>query len=351
MEIVEEGKAKILIEGVFYNPRMRFCRDLDMLIFSSIDSKEILDSLAASGVRGIRAALEAKKFPKFNDLSQRAVEVIKKNLELNGVDAEVFNLDANVLFRERKFEHVDVDPFGSPANFVESACFSAKKYLSFTATDTAALCGSSTGAGLRKYSSFVVKTDTYHETGLRVLIGFVAREASKLDKAVYPIASWVFEHCYRVHLALKRSSSAASKIYEKIGYILYCKSCNKKVVGKLGEVLERCKCGEKFIQIGPLWIGEIKNNEVVSKAFEAADDKAKKFLKVILEEVDVATSYNIQNIAQKLKVSTPPIQKVVEKLKELGFKASRTHYCGYCVKTDADVENIKDVVTSLSHRV
>ncbi|MCS7121619.1 MAG: tRNA (guanine(10)-N(2))-dimethyltransferase [Archaeoglobaceae archaeon] len=348
---VEEGKAKIILDGVFYNPRMRFCRDLDVLIFSSIDSKEILDSLAASGIRGIRAALEAKKMPKFNDIDKKAVEVIKKNLEINGIDAEVYNCDANKLFREKKFEHVDVDPFGSPAIFIESACFSAKKYLSITATDTAALCGSSTSSGLRKYSAFAVKTDTHHETGLRILLGFIARQATKIDKAIIPIASWTFEHCYRVHLALKRSSSAVSRIYEKIGYIFYCKSCNAKVVKGFGEVLENCRCGGKFTQIGPLWIGEIKDKDVVSKAVKIATGKARKFLTIILDEVDVATSYDVQRVAQKLKISTPPIQSVVEKLRGLGFKASRSHYCGNCVKTDASLDDLSEIVTSLSHQV
>ncbi|NOY11532.1 MAG: tRNA (guanine(10)-N(2))-dimethyltransferase, partial [Archaeoglobi archaeon] len=57
--MIVEGKARILTEGVFYNPRMEFCRTADMEVFRHLRSKSYLDALAASGVRGIRAMLEA----------------------------------------------------------------------------------------------------------------------------------------------------------------------------------------------------------------------------------------------------------------------------------------------------
>ena len=182
--MITEGFAKINIEGVFYNPKMRFCRDLDMLVFRSLNSHEYLDALAASGVRGIRAALEAEYQPIFNDWDRNAVETIKRNLKLNNIDAEVHNRDATILMRERKFYHIDLDPFGSPSEFIDSACFSTLKYLSITATDTAALCGSATLSGLRKYSSFAKKTEYYPEVGVRMLIGKVAREITKYDKSI-----------------------------------------------------------------------------------------------------------------------------------------------------------------------
>ena len=39
---VQEGSARISVDEVFYNPRMRFCRDLDMLVFAAMDSEEYL---------------------------------------------------------------------------------------------------------------------------------------------------------------------------------------------------------------------------------------------------------------------------------------------------------------------
>ncbi len=216
---VQEGRARVKVDGVFYNPRMKFCRDLDMLIFAAMDSREYFDALSASGIRGIRAVLEAGKTAVFNDISPKAVRVIEENLKANGVSGEIIREDAAAVMRQRAFEHIDIDPFGSPAPFIDSACFSAKRFLSVTATDTAALCGSATNSGLKKYGAFAVKTDVYHEVGLRMLIGFVVREATKYEKALSPLVSWAKEHYYRVHFRVRKSTSGSAKVYEKMGYL------------------------------------------------------------------------------------------------------------------------------------
>ncbi len=343
--MIIEGSAKIITDGVFYNPRMRFCRDLDMNVFSVIKSNELLDALAASGVRGIRAMLEAGCKVVFNDKDKKAVKIIKRNLEINGLEAEVLNKDASLLMRERKFHHIDIDPFGSPSPFLDSACFSVKRYLSVTATDTSALCGSATRSGLKKYSAFAVKTDTFHETGLRMLVGFVVREATKYEKALYPAISWAKEHYYRIHFRVRKSTSLSGKVYDKVGYLAFCKKCLAKTATPIGEDLKPpCNCGNYSI-LGPLWIGELKDVEFTGEVVKKSEGKAKDFLLKIYGEVDVPYTYNLQYLAQRLNVRTPKTTYVVNKLVELGYKASKTHYCGFCIKTDADINTLKEILT------
>ncbi len=341
---IREGGARISVDGVFYNPMMRFCRDLDMLVFAAMDSKEYFDALAASGVRGIRAALEAGKVAIFNDISPKAVKVIEENLRRNGLSAEIINGDAAAVMRQRSFEHIDIDPFGSPAQFMDSACFSARKYLSITATDTAALCGSATNSGLKKYGAFAVKTDVYHEVGLRMLIGFAVREATKYEKALFPLISWAREHYYRVHFKVRRSTSISAKIYEKMGHLAYCGACLRKKVIGVGEGAERCKCGEKFRVIGPIWLGELKDRGFVERVAEMAEGKLKKFLNKILIEADISTAYSLPALAKIHTLTLPPAESVVGELKKLGYEASRTHYCGFCIKTDADRDEIVKIL-------
>ena len=346
--MIREGRALIVTDGVFYNPRMKFCRDLDMLIFSRLDAEDYLDSLAASGVRGIRAVLEANYLSIFNDRDKNAVDVIKKNLRLNGIEAEVYNMDATVLMRQKKFDHVDVDPFGSPAEFLDSACYSARKYLSVTATDTAALCGSSTVAGLRKYSAYAVKTDVYPEVGIRMLIGFIAREAAKYEKYVKVLASWSKEHYYRVHVRLKRSSLLSGKIYEKIGYIFYCPRCLAKYVQPMnGSTRERCRCKGRLLMLGPLWIGELKDTELLQEVLSSNHNPLHRFLTKIVSEADVPVAYSIQQLASRMGMRAPKTEDVVSSLREMGYEASGTHYCGYCIKTDAEVEDVRRVIANL----
>jgi tRNA (guanine26-N2/guanine27-N2)-dimethyltransferase len=343
--MIVEGKARIFTDGIFYNPRMKFCRDLDVLIFAELEKKEILDAFSATGIRGIRVMLEADREVVFNDADPRAVEVIKKNLQLNGLSAEVHCNEATILMRQIPFRHVDIDPFGSPANYVESACISAET-LSVTATDLEALCCKNS-AGMRKYSAIVFKTDTPHEVGLRVLLGYIARISARFEKKIEPLVSWRREHYYRVHLRLKRSTSQSLKMFEKLGFLVYCQKCLRRSVVRFGEIPEkRCNCGSENLALGPLWIGELKDSAFLERVLKRADGEQKKFLIKLAEEIDSPKAYNIQKICGLLRRSVPPTGELVEKLRSEGFKASATHYCGYCIKTDAGLEDVERLLSS-----
>jgi len=344
---VEEGRVKINVKDVFYNPRMRFCRDLDVLVFKSLEEKrEFLDALAGTGIRGIRAKVEGDyENVVFNDRDLRAVEVIRENLKLNGIEGEVYNKDANILMRERRFWHIDLDPFGTPSEFMDSASYSVKKYLSITATDTAAFCGSATESGLRKYFVFSEMTDIYHEVGLRAFIGYIARELAKYEKGLDVLVCWAREHYYRVHLRVKKSLRESKKSIKNLGYLLYCPIClNRGFIG-LGECVENCECGYRFRVYGPIWLGSIRDEEVVEKMLKYAEENVEKFVRSLSEELDIPLAYNIHSLSKKLKINPPKMENVIESLRERGFKASRAHYSGVVVKTDA---KLKDLISLLN---
>ncbi len=350
---ISEGKAVIEVEeGVFYNPRMKFCRDFDVVIFKEIKEKEkevrYLDALAATGIRGIRASLEAGFSSIFNDSDKKAVKNIQRNLELNGLEAEVFNMDANILMRDMSFFHIDIDPFGSPAEFIDSAVI-RPKYLSVTATDTAALCGSATNSGLRKYSVYALKTEYYPEVGLRILLGRILSEAGKYDKAPEVVISFAKEHFYRVHIKFKRSPRAVREVYKKYGFLLHCFNCLRRYAVPVGEEFEtNCECGKKFTLIGPLWLGELHSREFVEGIAEnGLGLDVKRMLERIREEEDFAFFYDLHFLTRKLRTSPPPLDEVIESLKEIGFSASKTRFLGTSFKTSAPIEEIFKVIKGL----
>lgn len=347
--LVREGKAEVFVEGgVFYNSRMKFCRDADMVVFSCMDSHEYLDALAATGIRGIRACLEANFRAIFNDKNPKAVELIRKNLKHNNLDCEVLRRDAASLMREGAFYHIDIDPFGSPSEFIDAACSSVKRYLSVTATDTAALCGSATTSGLRKYSSYAEKTEFYPEVGLRILAGKIAREATKYDKAMEVLISWAKEHYYRIHVAFKRSPRKAGEVYKKLGYLFYCRKCMRRTWKPMdGSIVERCKCGEKYVMMGPLWLGELSSKDFLGKVVEVSEGKVKALFMRLLEEANVPFYYDLHAIAKRISKSPPSVERVIEKLRDEGFAASRTAFSGTGFKTDADIEDIVSIIETL----
>ena len=94
----------------------------------------------------------------------------------------VMNNDARIALMEAAYQWVDLDPFGSPVNFLDAAVqgLSRVAFLEVTATDTAALTGSSASSG----SDATVRqgiVDSYaHDDAVRVLLGLIATTAARI---------------------------------------------------------------------------------------------------------------------------------------------------------------------------
>ncbi|MEM4702809.1 MAG: tRNA (guanine(10)-N(2))-dimethyltransferase, partial [Archaeoglobaceae archaeon] len=138
----------------------------------------------------------------------------------------------------------------------------------------------------------------------------------------------------------------ATRMLEKIGYIAFCEKCLSKKILKLGEAIGYCKCGGKFAILGPLWLGELKDQEFVKKVLSIADGKFRNFIQKIQTEIDYPLAYSLPSICSKISKPVPSTSKIVDKLRDLGFMASSTHYCGYCVKTDAEIEKILEILST-----
>ena len=191
LQKIQEGKVKLWIfkkpvyeYSVFYNPDAEINRDLS-IVATQVFQKEfnskldILDALAATGIRGLRYAKEISGVESvvLNDHNKSAYRLIKNNIKENRLKKKCVakNMDANLLMRQNIFNVIDLDPFGSPNIFMDSAARSVyhKGFLSVTATDTAPLCGTYPEACFRKYGIKSIKTEFYNELGIRILISFI----------------------------------------------------------------------------------------------------------------------------------------------------------------------------------
>ena len=162
-----EGSATILFKErneAFYNPVQEFNRDLSVsnLTLFAAEKKaatgkgiKILEALAATGLRSIRYAKEVPDVEQViaNDISSIAVENIRRNAEYNKVpagllvakqgDAAMAMYEARALPLNEKYDVVDLDPYGSPMDFLDGAVQAVSEggLLAVTATDMAVLCG------------------------------------------------------------------------------------------------------------------------------------------------------------------------------------------------------------------
>lgn len=338
MEIIKEGKAKIEIKTkeivskempVFYNPIMKFNRDISILLLNSIDKNRlnIADPLAGSGVRGIRFLLELKKNKiktiSINDYSKNAIKSIKNNFRLNKIkinkDIIIKNEDANLfLLNSKGFDYIDIDPFGTPNPYLDSAVrrLSRDGILAVTATDTSALAGTYPKACLRKYWAIPLRNELMHEIGLRILIRKVQLIGAQYNKALTPIFSYFKDHYIRVFLKCEKSKKETDKVLKQHGM---------------------------FENAGPIWRGQLWDKKLVNKMVKNNKiEENKKFLSIIKEESKINTIgfYELHKIGERYKVEIPRKDELIKRLRESSYKACETHFCGVGIRSDVELKEL-----------
>jgi tRNA (guanine26-N2/guanine27-N2)-dimethyltransferase len=360
--IVQEGRVSIEVNGdVFYNPRMEMNRDITVACLEALpEVSTYVDAMAASGIRGIRVKKEVPREIEVtaNDWDEPACELIEKNARRNGVQVKVSRCGANTLLSSTQFDFVDLDPFGTPAHYINSACWASKRAMGVTATDTAPLCGAHLKSGIRTYAAYPLKTEYYAEMGLRVLLGKVAREEAKYDRALKPLLCYTAEHYIRLYLQVAYGRADADRMMKNVGFIVHCFACKNRYAlrGLAVQAPDACPvCGAKTKVGGPLWLGATKEGEYVGKVIGALEkgqfntkERAIKLLGLVREELDTPTFYDQHVICRDLRATPTDILKLIEALEGQGYVASRAHYMGVGFKTDAPINVIRGTILGLS---
>lgn len=337
---------------VFFNKEMKANRDLSVIaakVFSGELDEEmrICDALSASGIRGMRYATEGKVW--MNDANPSAVEAIEKGLKQNNIEAEVSEEDANrFLSSSKNFYHfVDVDPYGSFADFLDSAARATnhKGFAGFTATDNAAASGSYKKVCMRRYGSKPLKNSFMHETGLRIYVKEVFENYARYDKAFDPKICWNEKHYSRVMGRVTESKQRCNNSLENIGYLTFCPKCRWRKLDRK----ETCgNCGSSDVKFaGPLWTGKIIDRRFTEDMLEAMPESwdSKNLLKKLDGEAEILTPYyDLHELCSHQGTSVPKQQEFIELIREKGYPVSRTHFSPTGFRTDGPIEDIKNIL-------
>jgi tRNA (guanine26-N2/guanine27-N2)-dimethyltransferase len=338
---------------IFFNRRMELNRDATVLLTSQLKPSDYLDAMGATGIRGLRVAGECDIPVTICDRDPTAIALITRNRDHTALPVTIMQRDVNALLSEQSFDAVDLDPFGTPAMVIDAAVRGTRRFLFVTATDTAPLCGAHLRAGIRRYGAVPMNTEYHSEVGLRILLGFVVRETVKYDRGVEPLFCYAREHFTRLHLRLLRGAQASDDTLKRIGFIHQCRKCPYREEQPGLQAHDRTcpSCTEPLQSIGPLWLGSIRNENTVVQMQEAVAGKTlgtKKDLVRLLDtcrsELPTASFYDYHHIAKLLGCSPPTIDIVLERIRASGFPATRTHFSGYGIKTDAPLELIRNAV-------
>ena len=395
------GPASKDFEKVFYNSAMAGSRTRSVILMKHIiDSgylgdSEIyaIDGLAASGLRARRWLNE---LPSHNaerlriticDLNENSLDWAMKNHEQYPPNHGKGILkprqgDLRTAILDQGWHWVDVDPFGSPMPFLDTAIQSlAKKaILEVSATDTAALTGSSRTALLRRYGARVNTDGLAHDSGMRVLLACIARNAARHDRCIQPILSIWDSHHLRVSLKVRKSIEISNKLEENLGWRVsapnkeeFTASIDAKLTPSSSMECLPMHCflplsypvsrTDKRIS-GPLWIGSIGDSEVMAsfteeraismctkkyekdnllswteRDFELEKRKILRSIRYIEQEARVIAEGRLiltDDLASWLNKGSPPSpNKMIDLIEEKGFKAARSHYSKPSFRTNA----------------
>jgi tRNA (guanine26-N2/guanine27-N2)-dimethyltransferase len=340
---------------VFFNPAASLNRDVSVALASASGARTFCDSMAGVGARGVRIANEVGKVEHVAlvDLNPAAIRVARRAAALNGVGGECeFSCSDTSAYlsakggRDERFECVDVDPFGTPVRQVQAALTATSDggVLSVTATDTAVLCGVYPKVSLRRYGALPLNNHFHHETGVRILVGYVARQGASLDLGVTPVAAHSTRHYVRVYLRVKVGASEADSTLGRLGHVGWCHVCGR--AWRAGGHERECPgCGGRAKIAGPLWDGRLTDEAVLKAGVRAASatglDLAKRTLSSLVGVDEFPPwSFSIERMCSALKVATVPASVVVERLQDSGRKAMRTPFEKTGIKTDAGVEEM-----------
>jgi len=365
---IKEGKTSLLVPSsalseivppknpAFFNPNAKWNRDISMLVYkvytSSSKNKTLADSICGVGARGLRASVEVPQIETiyFNDLNPVAIEFAKESAKLNQVqDKCIFKTNDVCKFlnfeeREiRRFDIVDLDPFGSPSPYVDCVLRSVGNggLISITATDTAVLCGVYPSVCYRKYYGFPIRSEYSNEIGVRLLVSFIAVNATRFDLSVVPYFCHSNLHYLRVYLKIIFSSSLANTVSSKIGFIKHCQKCKSRRVEKIREQNLVCDlCGAKCIMAGPLWIDSSENGTSPGK------DHARllKMMQICTSELPIPAYFETDSIASSAKKSSISLDKVISSLGSNGFQSSKTIMNEKGFKTNASPKEIIELL-------
>jgi tRNA (guanine26-N2/guanine27-N2)-dimethyltransferase len=367
---------------VFYNSRMRLNRDISVLFLSAYLKENkietICEPLTGSGVRTLRYLKECpgEFTAKLFDVNPNAIEIARKNiksLKLEG-RAQVIKGDAKLLLltesREKRFDFVDVDPFGTPAPYLNAAIQSLNPdggLLALTATDMPVLCGAYQKVALRRYGGFSARVPFVHEIAVRLLEGFVFRVAGLNDCSITPIAVLSTDHYVRTWIKIEADRKKSNRQTENIGIIRFCEGCMQTQTLPQTPKHERIafehaspNCKGPIRVAGPLWIGNLFTKKQLKDAKEIfnQDDpsyfhrRVPRILDEMVEEeslIDIPF-LDLHALCDLHNLTPPKNTDITEYLRNVGYSVTRTHFRPTAIRTNAPVAEVVAAIENLTKR-
>lgn len=342
----------------------------------------VLEALSATGLRALRYAREVEGIGQVValDNDKASVEACRRNIKFNGsvasakVESNLADARVYMLTHPKEFDMVDLDPYGSPSVFLDSAVQSIADggMLMCTATDMAVLCGGNGEVCYSKYGSYPLRGKYCHEMALRILLACIESHANRYKRYIVPVLSVQMDFYVRVFVRIYTSAGAMKNTPLKLSYVYQCIGCDSFHLQPVGRtvskntsvrylpgfgpvVSQECSdCGKKYNMGGPIWsapihdqdwVGSILSDVKSMKDRYPAFDRISAVLTTVSEELpDVPLFLSLHNLGGTLKCTSPSAMVFRSAVINAGYRISGTHVNPLGLKTDAPMDVIWDIM-------
>ncbi|XP_070838793.1 tRNA (guanine(26)-N(2))-dimethyltransferase isoform X1 [Chaetodon trifascialis] len=343
----------------------------------------VLEGLAASGLRSVRFALEVPGLRSItaNDFSAKAAALIARNAQYNGVShlLQASCRDANMLMYEMRgkkdrYDVIDLDPYGSPACFLDAAVQAVSEggLLCITCTDMAVMAGNSGETCYSKYGSVSIKAKYCHEMALRIILHSLDQRAGVYQRYIQPLLSISVDFYIRVFVRVFTGQATVKNSASKQALVYNCVGCGSFHLQRMGRrtsngkhmkyspatgppVGSECEhCGQRHQLGGPLWAEPIHDLAFVQRVLSAVSGNPSRFgtskriegmLSMVTEELeDVPLYYTVDSLSSTIHSNTPPLLQFRSALLHAGHRVSLSHACKNAIKTDAPPAALWDIM-------
>ncbi|KFX89486.1 hypothetical protein V490_06987 [Pseudogymnoascus sp. VKM F-3557] len=280
------------------------------------ESFTILDALSATGLRALRYAQEIPFTTSVtaNDLLPEATKAINLNVlhnkltsKINPVTgnaiAHMYNfaseipLDSNRYKPSKKYDVIDLDPYGTAVPFLDAAVQSVRD-------DGGLLCVTCTDAGVwasngypekcySLYGGLPLKGMHSHEGGLRLILHAIASSAARYGLAMEPLLSLSIDFYARVFVKIHKSPADVKFLAGKTMMVYNCdQGCGswetqllaqnqlrpnksgkgtywKHIFAQAPTTGQNCEhCGWRRHLAGPMWAGPLHDAKFIQRILD-----------------------------------------------------------------------------------
>ncbi|QEY31998.1 N2,N2-dimethylguanosine tRNA methyltransferase [Synechococcus sp. RSCCF101] len=380
-----EGAARLRLGPGFFQPDSRTARDLTVLLCARLGAGgpvRMLDLMSGCGIRALRCGLEAGGGIQeiwANDGDADRLELIRRNLaplrqvwlqeqagrRLRCTALPAHDLLAHCRLKRHRFDLVDLDGFGSISDLVPAVLpvLAFGGVLVLTSSDGRSPTGHDRIGAVRHHLAAARAHPCSWEIALRLQLALIARSAWAMGHDLEPLLQISDGRTFRSAVRLRRRLDPAST--RRVGLLGRCDACGDQQLQPLLRLNRwpACCCsqpGRSLAVSGPLWLGPLQNTELCRELLELADARpsaggpqitraTRRQLQRLTEDPGLpALCWSLAELGRRIGGGPPPQQRLLERLRQLGHRASASAIAPGRFRTEAPWPEVLRAARDLS---